>query len=756
MNKSLGNNRQKRVRKSVSIRIAIVVIVMTFLSISFLSVISFFLYSNSATASHARMAGFIATAVANTIDPVRFAVSVNAEYEDDYWYEVSAQLIAIRDDIPEIEFIYIIVHDRGTVFWNYTAFGPSIEDQSFFGYVEEPEVYDEETVRAFQQGVLVTTGIYDSVEFGMLVSGWAPIIDEFGNTLALVGVDFSAGTIMEVAMSFLMYIGLFGIVVAIIFGILIRYMVKRSLSKTLKRIVNIDPTFSDKSIKFYARENDAESNDEIGILYSHFSNIINTFSMLLTDIRHMSEEHIKGHPEVRLDESKYEGGNLRLVRSVNKMADGYVTNFTEVLNVIKSYGEGDFSVNISKYHGDWQWANETIDNLRSSFIHVTSEIGTLAEKAAEGEFDYAAKVGTEKGEWANIMNGLNRLVKSVADPLYKIEENAIVMSKGSFKMLEGNFKGEFQTVQESINLTNKRLSAYVDEIAKVLSAIADGDLTVSLEHEYVGDYAPIKKAINVILTSLNQSVRHIVSTAQDVLEGSNFLLSSSDKLSGGTTHQASAVEELYATVEIIREKTRINAERANDADELAQKSNTHAKVGNTEMQSMLKSMEEIKAASSNISKIIKVIQGIAFQTNLLALNAAVESARAGEHGRGFSVVAEEVRNLAGRSQAAAQETTSLIENSIAQVDLGTNVVQSTANSLDDIVKSVLQVSELISHIATVSIEQTEAISQIIVGIDGISAVVKDNLSTSDECASMAHEFNAQAQLLIGYMNFYKL
>jgi methyl-accepting chemotaxis protein len=258
------------------------------------------------------------------------------------------------------------------------------------------------------------------------------------------------------------------------------------------------------------------------------------------------------------------------------------------------------------------------------------------------------------------------------------------------------------------------------------------------------------------LDSLNSSIGQIYTTSNEVLNGTGDLLRSADKLSEGTTSQASAVQELYASMEAIGSKTKKNSERAHNADKLAQESNAHAATGNQDMHSMLVSMDAIKSSSEDISKIIKVIEDIAFQTNLLALNAAVESARAGEHGKGFSVVAEEVRSLASRSQQSAQETTALINNSVEQVESGTTTVQNTATSLNSIVTSVLEVAELISQIAVVSEEQAEAISHIIIGIDGISEVVNENMTTSHQCASIAEKFNAQAKELMKYVDFYKI
>lgn len=313
----------------------------------------------------------------------------------------------------------------------------------------------------------------------------------------------------------------------------------------------------------------------------------------------------------------------------------------------------------------------------------------------------------------------------------------------------------------SIGDVTKRLSFKRDdelkELAEALNIIAEGeekkvelagliaDGNMDIEIKPASDKDLHGKALVVMMDKLNEVLAQMQLAGVQIAAGSEQISDASQSLSQGATESASSLEEVSASMVELGSQTRFNADNANKANELAMHSRDAAQKGNRQMSQMVEAMEEISVSGQNISKIIKVIDEIAFQTNLLALNAAVEAARAGQHGKGFAVVAEEVRSLAARSATAARETAELIEGSVSKTQNGKMIANQTAVALKEIVEGVSKVTDLISEIAAASNEQATGIDQINQGLSQIDQVTQQNTANAEESAAAAEELAGQAE-----------
>lgn len=306
----------------------------------------------------------------------------------------------------------------------------------------------------------------------------------------------------------------------------------------------------------------------------------------------------------------------------------------------------------------------------------------------------------------------------------------------------------------TLALSFDKMIASITDQAQTMQAIAQGDLTTVVPIR--SQYDVLGKALSELVEKFHVLASTIVSSADQVDANSKLVSDSSMSLSQGASEQAASVEELTASLEKVTAQTNKNAQSAHTTDLLIKEIRSDAQASNAQMAEMLRAMEAINASSDNISKIIKVIEDIAFQTNILALNAAVEAARAGDHGKGFAVVAEEVRSLAGQSAKAASETAQLIQNSISKVGTGTKLANSTASSLEKIVADIAKTAELSDSIAVASNEQAFALEQISQGIVQVSQVVQGTAATAQACAAASEELTAQANHLKNEVSIFKL
>ncbi len=343
------------------------------------------------------------------------------------------------------------------------------------------------------------------------------------------------------------------------------------------------------------------------------------------------------------------------------------------------------------------------------------------------------------------------LIKAITRPMAKLSEAAKKMTMGDIDVdCEKIYNDDLGELLDEFG----QMAEAIKEQTKITEAISHGDLT--MEANPRSDRDVLGKAIVRLLSENNMTLSNVKEASTQITVGSEQVANASQALAQGSTEQASAIEQVTASMDEVTQRTKANATEAGEANVLVHNIKDMATSGNEQMKSMIEAMDDINASSETISKIIKTIDDIAFQTNILALNAAVEAARAGVHGKGFAVVAEEVRNLAAKSAAAASETAEMIDDTIHKVGNGAKIAQDTAKSLDEIVNSIDEIVGLIGNITSSSNDQATAISQIDQAISQVSTVVQTNAATSQECAAASEELSNQAVTLKNLMARYQL
>lgn len=351
------------------------------------------------------------------------------------------------------------------------------------------------------------------------------------------------------------------------------------------------------------------------------------------------------------------------------------------------------------------------------------------------------------------------IIRLIKTPISEIENAAIKMAEGDLDVkISYTAKDEMGVLAAQVRSLLHKLQVIIDDENKFLAKMAEGDFTVEsdCEEEYTGGFRPLLVSFQGIAERLNDTMQQISQSSSRVAGEAEQVSNGAQALAQGSTEQASSVQEFAATINEISNKVKENADNAQQANAMAGSVSTKMNVSNEKMQQMMQAMGDISNCSSEIGKIIKTIEDIAFQTNILALNAAVEAARAGTAGKGFAVVAEEVRSLAGKSAAASQNTAALIENSLRAVENGTQIAGETEQALLQAVNDVNEMTGIIGQISEASSDQAYAISQIMMGIDQISSVVQTNSATAEESAAASEEMSTQAQLMKSLVGRFKL
>jgi methyl-accepting chemotaxis protein len=353
-----------------------------------------------------------------------------------------------------------------------------------------------------------------------------------------------------------------------------------------------------------------------------------------------------------------------------------------------------------------EWADRTLE------VQVEREVAALVGAAAAGDFSKRISEEGKSGFILNLASGLNSLVETA--------------DKG------------------------------LKDVSRMLGALAQGDLSQSIDADYQGTFGELKDYSNETAQSLSRMLGQIREAADTINTAAGEISSGNAELSTRTEQQASSLEETASSMEELTSTVKLNAENARQANSLAVNASEVATEGGNVVQKVVSTMTAINESARKIADIIGVIDGIAFQTNILALNAAVEAARAGEQGRGFAVVAAEVRTLAQRSAAAAKEIKTLISDSVSKVENGNTLVAQAGQTMSDIVIAIRRVTDIMAEIAAASTEQSRGIEEVNGAVNQMDEMTQQNAALVEQAAAAAEALQEQAGLMAQSVAVFKL
>jgi methyl-accepting chemotaxis protein len=379
---------------------------------------------------------------------------------------------------------------------------------------------------------------------------------------------------------------------------------------------------------------------------------------------------------------------------------------------------------------------------------LIADIVRVSQGLAAGNLQVTPQASYYQGSFVPIKSALETTLASLREVIEDIVQVSQGLAKGNLSVTPiAQYPGDFIQIKTALAIAVTNLRQVIGDIGTVSQGLATGNLKTLPQAEYHGDFKQVKQSLEIASIGLNKTILQMQTVVEEVVQSVEEIRSIGQNLATSTDQQASAVAEMTSSLEQTDIKVKDNAKNANIANQLTNNTTAVANIGQAKMTTMTEAMNAIVISSQQISKIIKVIDEIAFQTSLLALNAAVEAARAGEQGRGFAIVAQEVRNLAGRSAHAAKETAELITAAKQRVQQGVEITQDTAIALGEIVGNINEVSKLVAKITTASQEQAQNISQINTAMRQTSYVIYAGSQQIDKMAKMADGLSAIANRL---------
>lgn len=403
------------------------------------------------------------------------------------------------------------------------------------------------------------------------------------------------------------------------------------------------------------------------------------------------------------------------------------------------------------FHKQPEHQRKLIENLTEPYTAPAASVGSRTFSITASPI-----FGTDKDRLGTVVEWSDK----TAELAVENEVNSIVASARSGdlgkRIRTEDKSGFFKVLSAGINELVTVCDQVVSDTGAVLSALAQGNLDTRIDRDYEGAFQQLKRDANTTVERLIEVIGDIQRSAQSVSTGADEISKGNLNLSQRTEEQSASLEETASSMEEMTSTVQQNADNAKQATQLAASAKEKAEFGGDVVSRAVQAMAEIEQSSKEVSAILSVIDDIAYQTNLLALNASVEAARAGEQGKGFAVVAEEVRALAQRSAAAAKDIKTLISSSVNKVTDGSELVNSSGATLEEIINAVNKVNSIVSEISVASVQQANGIEEVNRAISQMDEITQQNAALVEESAAAAQNMSDQAQGLSRLISFFKV
>lgn len=448
-----------------------------------------------------------------------------------------------------------------------------------------------------------------------------------------------------------------------------------------------------------------------------------------------------------------------LTKNINSLSKQLKTHLNEINLTMEAVGQGNFDRKIEiTAEGDLALlknnTNKTIQCLKT----MMQTVSHMMENLQQGQFNTDTSHSQQlAGEFKNVESNVMQTMRHLGTFVRELQNVFSELSRGNFSYhLNIPVQGEFIILKDHVNIILQQTAMTLKEVNQVMGAIAQGDLTARITHNYQGEFGLLTQNVNHASISLQALLKKIHQTSQSIGDATAHISAGNTDLASRTSEQAASLESTTKRMQDLAEQVRAHSHTAKEASHVAESSQYIASRGGEVMQNVINAMDEMVHSAKKISDIISIIDNIAFQTNILALNAAVEAARAGEQGRGFAVVASEVRTLAQRSATAAKNITSLIHTSIDKMSMGNEMASQAGKTIDEVVKSVQNMTTLMHTMSESSLSQTQHIEEVHTVIRQLDAITQQNATLVEEIAATSEMLDQQSHELIIAMDQFEL